>query len=149
MNTWIGLETVTELTRPHSVVVKLDKGSTKNLHVNKIHLSLKEWTIWAEFLNKSLISGICIMLRMQKTPVETILKFQGFLEGRKEDNIKIIVIEKHKSVSDIQKQELISTYENYQDFFSKKPGLARVDDHGIRFTALSILRRSYRRIQFG
>lgn len=36
LNTWIGPATVIKLTQPHSVVVKLDNGSTRNLHVNKI-----------------------------------------------------------------------------------------------------------------
>lgn len=36
LNTWIGPATVIEFTRPHSVVLKLEDGNTRNLNVNKI-----------------------------------------------------------------------------------------------------------------
>lgn len=35
LNTWIGPATEIEFTQPHSVIMKLDDGSSRNLHVNK------------------------------------------------------------------------------------------------------------------
>lgn len=53
----------------------------------------------------------------------------------REDNIKRTVIEKHKSFSGVQKQEIIPISKNYPDFFSKKPWFAKFNGYAIRVTA--------------
>ncbi|GBL99975.1 Retrovirus-related Pol polyprotein from transposon 17.6, partial [Araneus ventricosus] len=126
---WIGPVTIIALTRPHSVLVRMEDGATKETHVNKIRPYLARVEQVGVIYDQDGDFG-----EIFPAPADNDCEVNCDIQGR--------IYEQGKELSSQQKVELVHILSNYSHAFSRTPGKAKVPGHSIKVTDDCIPKRS-------
>ncbi|XP_055932981.1 uncharacterized protein LOC129963003 [Argiope bruennichi] len=120
---WIGPVSIVAFTRPHSVLVKMEDGTNKEIHVNKIRPYIARLEQVGVIYDQDNEFGEIFPAPTncnQKSKISRDIRTQIYNQG--------------KELSLQQKAELIDILSKYTDSFSKFPGKAKVPGHNIKVT---------------
>jgi len=125
---WIGPVRIIKLTRPHSVLVQLEDGATRELHVNKIRPFIaRVEQVGLIFEQDEEFGDISYAPTGEK--VRSLSDIQQHIHSQERD------------ITRKQGEDLTAILEKYKDVFAKIPGQAKVPGHGIRVTEECKLKR--------
>lgn len=121
LKTWIGPVTIKRLTRPHSVLVELEDGSRRELHVNKVRPYIARVNHIGVVFDQDTDFGDLYYAPNDKRQA-SFKDISDLVRGMKD------------RLNDNQRHELQEILCKYIDVFSDKPGRAKVDGHSIKVT---------------
>ncbi|GFQ98902.1 retrovirus-related Pol polyprotein from transposon opus [Trichonephila clavata] len=126
LNTWIGPAKVVKLTRPHSCLVRMEDGNTRELHVNKLRPYI------------SRIDHVGIIFDQ-----DTDFSELHYAPTDKENQLNIdIELNQMPDILNAQHNyQLRNLLQRYKDIFRNRPGNARVKGHSVKVTADSSPKR--------
>ena len=121
---WQGPGTVVNFKSPHTYLVELDRGQRRWLHVNKLRP-------YNARVNAALVNNCAIVNEADEDfgslPVVEI-KHESDLPSCR------VSPEKLAHLSNAEKQQLLSTLDDFADVFVEKPGLCTIGEHEIHVT---------------
>ncbi|GFR23538.1 retrovirus-related Pol polyprotein from transposon opus [Trichonephila clavata] len=125
LNTWIGLDKVVKLTRPHSCLVRKEDGNTRELHVNKIRPYISRIDHVEIIFDQDTDFG-----ELHYAPTDK----------ENQPNIDIELNQMPYVLNAQQKYQLRNLLQRYEDIF-RDPGKSRVKGHSVKVTADSSPKR--------
>ncbi|GFQ66302.1 retrovirus-related Pol polyprotein from transposon opus [Trichonephila clavata] len=126
LNTWIGPAKVIKLTRPHSCLVQMEDGNTRELHVNKLRPYI------------SRVDQVGIIFDQDSDFGEL---HYAPTDKENQPNIDDELNQMPDVLNTQQKYQLRNLLERYKDIFRNRPGKARVKGHSVKVTADSSPKR--------
>ncbi|GFQ69682.1 retrovirus-related Pol polyprotein from transposon opus [Trichonephila clavata] len=126
LNTWIGPAKVVKLTRPHSCLVRMEDGNTREFHVNKLRPYI------------SRVDHVGIIFD-QDTEFDEL--HYAPTDKENQPNIDIELNQMPDVLSAQQKYQLRNLLQRYEDIFRNRPGKFRVKGHSVKVTADSLPKR--------
>ncbi|GFQ91115.1 retrovirus-related Pol polyprotein from transposon opus [Trichonephila clavata] len=126
LNTWIGPAKVVKLNRPHSCLVRMEDGNTRELHVNKLRPYI------------SRVDHVGIIFD-QDTDFSEL--HYAPTDKENQPNIDIELNQMPDVLNAQQKYQLRNLLQRYEDIFRNRPGKARVKGHSVKVTADSSPKR--------
>ncbi|GFR28172.1 retrovirus-related Pol polyprotein from transposon opus [Trichonephila clavata] len=126
LNTWIGLAKVVKLTRPHSCLVRMEDGNTRELHVNKLRPYISRVDHVGIIFDQDTDFG-----ELHYAPTDK----------ENQPNIDIELNQMPDILNTQQKYQLRNLLQRYKVIFRNRPGKARVKGHSVKVTADSSPKR--------
>ncbi|GFQ95950.1 retrovirus-related Pol polyprotein from transposon opus [Trichonephila clavata] len=126
LNTWIGPAKVVKLTRPHSCLVRMEDGNTRELHVNKLRPYISRVDHVGIIFDQDTDFG-----ELHYAPTDK----------ENQPNIDIELNQMPDVLNAQQKYQLRNLLQRYEDIFRNRPGKARVKGHSVKVTADSSPKR--------
>ncbi|GFR06320.1 retrovirus-related Pol polyprotein from transposon opus [Trichonephila clavata] len=126
LNTWIGSAKVVKLTRPHSCLVRMEDGNTRELHVNKLRPYISRVDHVGIIFDQDTDFG-----ELHYAPTDK----------ENQPNIDIELNQMPDVLNAQQKYQLRNLLQRYEDIFRNRPGKARVKGHSVKVTADSSPKR--------
>ncbi|GFW34083.1 hypothetical protein TNCV_287671 [Trichonephila clavipes] len=126
LNTWIGPAKVVALTRPHSCLVQMEDGSTRELHINKLRPYISRVDHVGVIFDQDSDFG---ELHYVPTDKET------------QPKIGIGLNQMPDVLNSQQKHQSRQLLQQYEDIFRNRPGKANVKGHSVKVTADSSPKR--------
>ncbi|GFR01782.1 retrovirus-related Pol polyprotein from transposon opus, partial [Trichonephila clavata] len=126
LNTWIGPAKVVKLSRPHSFLVRMEDGNTRELHVNKLRPYISRVDHVGIIFDQDTDFG-----ELHYAPTDK----------ENQPNIDIELNQMPDVLNAQQKYQLRNLLQRYEDIFWNRPGKARVKGHSVKVTADSSPKR--------
>ncbi|GFQ63795.1 retrovirus-related Pol polyprotein from transposon opus [Trichonephila clavata] len=120
LNTWIGPAKVVKLSRPHSCLVRMEDGNTRELHVNKLRPYISRVDHVGIIFDQDTDFG-----ELHYAPTDK----------ENQPNINIELNQMPDVLNAQQKYQLRNLLQRYEDIFRNRPGKARVKGHSVKVTA--------------
>lgn len=121
LNTWSGPATIIEISRPHSAIVELDDGSTRELHFNKLR----------PFIAR--VEHVGLIFDQDEDFGELYYTPSGKVEKGTEDLRDHLNTQ--GTLQNQQRLDLLKVLNAYRDVFNSKPGQAKLEGHSVRVTS--------------